>query len=164
MALVLSPTWDVTISLVDRDRNVGTLTIHVPGATLFADIQTSMTATVIPAITAISNATVKAWSISRRAVDALAALDAPEDSDVERKGVFSFRAADGSAHVINVPSFMNSKVVDRVNLINILDMDAAAFITMMVTGDGDIVPSTYLGSDLVALDHARKHHRGSRLG
>jgi hypothetical protein len=164
MALVVSPVWDVSVSLVDRDRNVSSMGIHVPGDVDFTAIVASMASMIIPAIGGISNATVKAWSISRRAVDAVAPLDASEDSDVERKGVFSFRAADGSPYVVNVPSFLNSKVVDRVNLINILDVQVAAFIAAMVTGDADVLPTTYLGSDLIALDHARKHHRGSRRG
>lgn len=164
MAMVVSPVFDVTVSLVDRDRNVSTITTHIPTASDIADIEAAITSTLIPALTGISDALVKSWSITRSAVDDTAASDAPETSDVERKGVFSFRADDGSAYVINVPSIKNTVVIDRTNLINIADTGVAAFIAAIVTGGTGAAPSSYLSSDIVLLDHARKMHRGSRHG
>ncbi len=164
MALTLQPAYNVTVSLVDRDRNVSSMTMHIDAASDIADIETAVTGTIIPAILGVSDALVKSWSITRQAVDDTAAADAPETSDVERKGVFSFRAADGAPYVVNVPSILNTKVIDRTNLINIADTAVAAFIAAIVTGGTGAAPSSYLGSDIVLLDHARKMHRGSRRG
>lgn len=164
MALTLAPAYDVSVTLVDRDRNTSTMTLHVDAAGDIADIETAITGTIIPAIAGVSDALVKSWSITRKAVDDTAASDAPETSDVERKGVFSFRGDNGQPYVISVPSFLNTKVIDRTNLINIADTQVAAFIAAIVTGGTGAGPTTYLGSDIVILDHARKMHRGSRAG
>lgn len=164
MALVLQPTYNVTLSLVDRDRNVSSMSLHVPDTADIADVEAAVVASLIPAVQGISSAIVKSWSVSHSAVDDAAASDAPEESDVERKGVFSFRAADGSAYTISVPSLKNTLVIDRTNLINTGDALTIAFLTAMITGGTGAPPSTYLASDLIQLDHARKMHRGSRRG
>lgn len=164
MALTLSPVFDISVTLVDRDRNTSTMTLHAPGDLAIADVEADLVATIIPAIVAVSDALVKQWTITRSAVDDLAASDAPEASDVERKGVFSFRAADGSTYTVGVPSFKNTMVIDRTNLINTADASVAAFIAAIITGGADTAPSTYLGADITILDHARKRHRGSARG
>lgn len=164
MALVLSPVYNVSITLIDLDWNTSSMTVHVPAASVIGTVETFVTGTLIPAIQGISNAVVKAWSISRTAIDNAAVADAPEESDVERKGVFSFRAADGSAYVISVPSLLNSLVTDRTNLIITSDGLVTDFTDALTAGIAGSLPSTYLGSDIVRLDHARKMHRGSRRG
>lgn len=164
MALTLSPTYNVSLTLIDLDWNTSSMTVHVPAASVIGTVETYVTGTLIPAIQGISNAVVKSWSITRTAVDNAAVTDAPEESDVERKGVFSFRAADGSAYVVHVPSVINDVVIDRTNLINTGDTLVVAFLDAMTAGITGSLPSTYLGSDIVRLDHARKMHRGSRRG
>jgi hypothetical protein len=164
MALTLQPTYNVSLTLIDRDWNTSSMTIHLPAASVIGTVETFVTGTLIPAIQGISNAVVKAWSITRTAVDNAAVADAPEESDVERKGVFSFRAADGSAYVVNVPSLINEVVIDRTNLINIGDVLVTAFLDAITAGVAGALPSSYLGSDIVRIDHARKMHRGSRRG
>lgn len=164
MALVIQPIYNVTLSLVDRDRNVSSMTLHVPTSYDIGNIEAAVVTTLIPAVQGISSAIVKSWSVSHSAVDDAAASDAPEESDVERKGVFSFRADDGSAYTVSVPSLKNTVVIDRTNLINTGDALVLAFMAAMITGGVDAPPSTYLGSDLIQLDHARKMHRGSRRG
>lgn len=164
MALTLSPTYNVTLTLIDLDWNTSSMTLHVPAASVIGTVETFVTGTLIPAIQGISNAVVKAWSISRSAIDNAAVVDAPEESDVERKGVFSFRAADGSAYVVSVPSLINDVVTDRTNLITTGDALVISFLDAITAGIAGSLPSTYLGSDIVRLDHARKMHRGSRRG
>jgi hypothetical protein len=164
MALTLAPVYNVTITLIDRDWNTSTMTTHFPASEAIATVETFVTGTLIPAILGISSAVVKQWSITRLANDLSVPADAPEESDVERKGVFSFRAADGSAYVVNVPSLINDVVIDRTNLIDIGDTLVAAFTDAMITGATGSLPSSYLASDLIQLDHARKKHRGSPRG
>lgn len=164
MALTLSPVYDVSITLIDLDWNTSSMSLHFPATEAIATVEGFITSNVLPALADISNAVVKSWSITRSAIDNAAVADAPEESDVERKGVFSFRAADGSVAIVNVPSFLNDFVTDRTNLITTGATEVTTFITAITDGITGALPSTYLGSDIVRLDHARKMHRGSRRG
>ena len=165
MALVQQPTYNVTLSLVDRDRNVGSMSVHIPTTSLIGAVETWVTGTLIPAVQGISNAVVKAWTINTSAVDDAAVALAVEAADVERKGVFSFRAADGSAYVVSVPSIDNTKIIDETNIINKADAAVIAFRDAILnTGGLLITASTYLASDLIMLDKAVKTHRGSSRG
>lgn len=164
MALTLAPTYSINVSLIDRDWNTSNMSVNVPATAAIATVETYVTGTLLPAIQGLSNAVIKSWSISRNAVDNAVVADAEEPSDVERKGVFSFRAADGSASIVSVPSIINEVVIDRTNLIDIGDALVVAFLDAMTTGITGAVPSSYLASDIVRIDHARKHHRGSRSG
>jgi len=165
MALVQQPTYNVTLSLVDRDRNVSSMSVHIPTSSLIGAVETWVTGTLIPAVQGISNAVVKAWTINSSAVDDAAVALAPEAADVERKGVFSFRAADGSAYVLSVPSILNTVVVDETNIIDKADAAVIAFRDAILnTSAGLITPSSYLGSNIVMLDKAVKTHRGSSRG
>ncbi len=165
MALVQQPTYNVTVNLVDRDRNIGGLSVHIPTSSLIGAVETWVTGTLIPAIQGISNAVVKSWSISTSAVDDAAVALAVEAADVERKGVFSFRAADGSTSTVSIPSILNTVVIDETNIINKADAAVIAFRDAVLnTGGLLITASTYLASDLVMLDKAVKTHRGSSRG
>jgi len=165
MALIQEPTYSVTLSLVDRDRNVSTMSVHIPTTSLIGAVETWVTGTLIPAVQGITNAVVKAWSISTVAVDDAAVALAAEASDVERKGVFSFRASDGSTSIISVPSILNTVVIDETNIINKADALVIAFRDAILNTSGLLITaSTYLASDLIMLDKAVKHHRGSSRG
>jgi hypothetical protein len=165
MALVTEPTMSVTISIMDRDRNISTLGFYIVNGGLLAVIEASVTGTMIPAIQAITDSVVVAWTITTGAKDHNPTLPG-ELSDVERKGVFSFRADNGASYVVAVPSFKNTMVIDETQIINKADAAVAAFIDMMLDGSvlGIAHPVTYLGSDLVNLTKAVKKHRGSSDG
>lgn len=165
MALVQQPTYNVTLALVDRDRNKSTMSVHIPTSSLIGAVEGWVSGTLIPAVQGISNAVVSGWSISTAAVDDAAVALAPEESDVERKGVFSFRASDGSSCLISVPSLLNTKVIDETNVINKTDAAVTAFIDAILDTSGTLItPSSYLGSNIVMVDKAVKTHRGSRRG
>src|SRR5437868_8054818 len=106
MALTSSPVINVTVSLIDRDRNTSTIGFHVLAGIALGALETAITGTIIPAIEGISDAIVSAYTITAIAEDLAPAL-APETSDVERKGVFSFRADDSASYVVAVPSVKN---------------------------------------------------------
>lgn len=165
MALTQRATYDVNLSLVDRDRNVSSLGVHIPTSSLIGAVETWVTGTLIPAVQGITNAVVKSWSITTSAVDDAAVALAPEESDVERKGVFSFRAADGSAQLFSIPSLINDVVIDETNVIDKTDPLVIAFVDAILdTSVSLITPSSYLGSNIVLLDKAVKKHRGSSRG
>jgi hypothetical protein len=165
MALTSDATMTLTLSLLDRDRNVGTLSFNINNGGLLAVIETAITGTIIPAVQAITDAVVIAYSLTVGAHDHSAAA-AVEASDVERKGVFSFRAANGSSYVVAVPSFKNTMVIDRSNLVDLADAAVITFVNMVTDGSilGIAAPKTYLGSDVIGLVKAVKTHRGSSRG
>lgn len=165
MALTTDPTMGLTLTLMDRDKNVSTLGFYVVNGGLLAVIEAAITATLIPAVQAITDAVVIAWTLTTGARDYAPTLPA-ESSDVERKGVFSFRAANGASYVVAVPSIKNTMVIDETNVIDKLDASIAAFIDAVLDGSilGIAHPVTYLGSDIVSLTKAVKKHRGSGVG
>lgn len=166
MAITPSPTYNVSVSLVDRDKNRSSVSFHVPTTVTVGALADQMGSSLLPAITGVSDAVIESWSITLSATDQDAVDLAPESSDVERKGVFSFRAANGAPFVCQVPSIKNTVVIDETNIIDREDADVAAFITA-VTDPGLLElgkPATYLGSDIVRLDKAVKKHRGSGRG
>lgn len=165
MALTTEPTMSLTLTLMDRDRNNSTLGFYIANGGLLAVIETAITATIIPAVQAITDAVVIAWTLTTGARDHAPTLPG-ETSDVERKGVFSFRADNGASYVVAVPSFKNTMVIDETNVINRVDASVAAFIAMVLDGSilGIAHPVTYLNSDIVSLSKAVKKHRGSGVG
>jgi hypothetical protein len=155
----------LTLSLMDRDKNVSTLGFYIVNGGLLAVIETAIADVLIPAVQAVTDAVVIAWSLTTGARDYAPTLP-PEGSDVERKGVFSFRAANGASYVVSVPSFKNTLVIDETNVINKLDGVVSDFIGVVLDGTvlGIAHPVTYLGSDIVSLTKAVKKHRGSGVG
>lgn len=167
MAITASPVVNISISLIDRDRNTSTLRYHVPSGVALGALEGAVTDKLIPAIQGISDAVVTGYTISVGAEDPDAVL-APETSDVERKGVFSFRAADGSTYTVSVPSIKNTLVIDETNKINKADALVTTFINSVLDPSflelDAIHPTTYLASDIKSLAKAEKHHRGSSRG
>jgi hypothetical protein len=162
MALTLGTVWNVDVTLRDRDRNDGSISVHVPGATAEADLIDYVEDVLIPAVNALSDAEVIGYSIGKTASDPVAATPA-EASDVERKGVFTFRDAEGFTVTVSVPSIMNTLVVDNTNQIQATGAPAD-FVTAMVTGADGVAASTRRGIDLTALAAAKKTHRKSSKG
>jgi len=165
MALTTDPTMTLTLSLLDRDRNVGTMSMSINNGGLLAVIETAITGTIIPAVEAITDAVCIAYTLSTGAHDHTA-VNPPESSDVERKGVFSFRAANGASYVVAVPSFKNTMVIDRTNQIDLANAAVVTFVNMVTDGSilGIAAPKTYLGADITVLSKAVKKHRASSVG
>jgi phospholipase/lecithinase/hemolysin len=165
MAITQNPYWTVNVSFQDRDMNKGSVQLYVAASVLVADLISSLGSTIIPAIQALSDATVTGWSISRTAQENAPSL-AAETSDVERKGVFTFRGANNRPVTMQVPSIKNTLVVDRTNQINTADPVVTAFTEMVTNGTilGLTRPVTVTGSDVTVFVNAEKRHRGSARG
>lgn len=167
MAVTQAATYNVTVGMIDRDKNKSNITFHVPkGATTVDALANDIEGGLIPALQGISDALVESYTISLTAAEHGLVSPPLESSDVERKGVFSFRADNGSTYVCSVPSIKNTLVVDETNIINRADPLVSAFISA-ITDPGVLQlgkPSTYLGADLVTCEKARKTHRGSSRG
>jgi hypothetical protein len=152
----------VSIGFVDRDNNHGALSYNAPVTALVADVYADAQ-NVAAKVAAISDATLKNISISYGATEYNPAQPA-EASDVERKGVFTFRDAAGFSSITSVPSIKNTLVIDGTQIINAADADVAAFVLAM-TGATLVAPPISLhGQDLQNLARARKTHRKSTKG
>lgn len=165
MALVRKPTYNVTINLEDRDKNTSTITFYVNTTNTIVETITAVENVIIPRINDLTNAIVRGWTISTSAEEDDNLL-APEVSDVQRKGVFSFSAANGASYVISVPSIRNELVVDRTNVLDTSNILVSSFVDMVVSEAvlALVRPRTYLGSDIRRLEKAVKHHRRSNKG
>lgn len=165
MALQELPYWTLSLSFKDRDHNIGQVQMYVARTVLLADIVDALDATIIGRISALSDATLVGYSLATGSVDNVPAL-AAETSDVERKGVFTFRGANNRPVTLQIPSIRNSLVVDRTNTILATDAAVAAFTGMMTDGAvlGAVRPITVTGSDVVTFVQALKRHRASSKG
>lgn len=167
MPIVRQDVYGLTVTGLDRDKNRGSLQFYVSTANTVLEVITALEATIIPAVQGVSDMLVTGWNISSTAeLDDLSAL-APEASDVERKGVFSFGCADGSSMVLQVPSFRNTLVIDGTNTINTTDAAVTAF-TNMIVSDAILAlvrPRNYRGVDVNSVVKAPyKRHRASSRG
>lgn len=149
--------WSIDLTFVDRDRNTSTMTAYVDDATLFADAEVIANG-LVAAVGALSDSPIVGYSVSRRYRED-GTIDPPEISDVERKGYFAFRLADGRLTSFSVPSVKNTLVVDGSNIINRSDPLVVAFAAAIQTGGTDRV-----GVSIDTLEKAEKRHRGSAKG
>ncbi len=165
MAITQNPFWTANISFQDRDLNKGSVQLNVAASVLVADLISALGTTIIPAVSALTDATLTGWSVTRTAQENSPSL-AAETSDVERKGVFTFRGANNRPVTMQIPSIRNTLVIDRTNQINTADPAVAAFTAMIVDGAilGATRPVTVTGSDITVFVNAEKRHRGSSRG
>lgn len=165
MAIVQEPFWTLTIALQDRDLNKGSVQLYVAATVLVADIITAMSTLIIPRITALSDAIVLGWSINRSAFENAPAL-APETSDVERKGTFTFRTAANRPVTMQLPSVLNTLVIDRTNQLDLTNVSVLAFTNMIIDGAvlGSVRPVSVTGDDVTVLVNGYKRHRRSNAG
>lgn len=165
MAFVQRPVFGINFTFEDRDKNKSTVGLYVDTSNTMLELEAAIGGYYRPNLVALSDATLVSYSVTTVWEETAVAL-APETADVERKGVFSFRAANGAPFVMSVPSIRNSLIVDRSKIINATDADVAAFIANMLSSGPLAIarPRTYLGSDLSSFTKAEKHHRGSTRG
>lgn len=157
MALV-PQAWKLNISFKDADNNPSSTSIHYPAVNPFADVDTAA-GVAVGLFQALSDAVVTGYSVERvYAQDATAPI-APEISDVERKGYFSFRLDDSRLTSISVPSIKNSLVIDGTNKINRTDAAVLNFLNA-VTG----IATDSVGVGVGPVVKAEKRHRGSTKG
>lgn len=167
MALTPDNVWTCSASFVDRDLNGSSIAVFLPAALTFAQADTAF-AEVRTAMAVLLDSVIQGWNMGKGAHDyALVVGSAPETSDVERKGVFQWRAANGALLKLELPSIKNTYVIDGTNTIDPTDLDVIAFVDTMINttiGAGNS-PVTYLGSDLVAgFGTPHKIHRKSKKG
>lgn len=164
MAMVADPYFTFTISLIDRDKNTGSFSMKIADTVAASDIVAAFGSDIAAALGGLSDASVAGWTLTRSAQDPEYATPG-ESSDVERKGVFSFRDDQNNPVVVSVPSIKNTLVVDGTQVINSADALVTAFTNLFVTGAlGVVRPISNAGNDVVRLATAKKTHRKSSKG
>lgn len=163
MALVRSPVYTITFTIQDRDLNTSNLTTYALTANTIAELTADVDLRYIPAIQGMSNGVITRVTYSTTYEEDSNVL-APEESDVQRKGLFSYKAANGATYSIHIPSLRNTLVVDRTNVIDVSAGAGQTFNNLILDGGFVTRPVTYLGSDIRALLKAEKRHRGSTSG
>lgn len=163
MAWNRDPVYGITVSVEDRDKETATMDFYVDTVNTILEIDTAVTTYFRPRIAAITNGIVRRVTVTTSWSDDDPALPI-EASDVERKGAFSFRAANSASYRLEVPSFRNELVIDRSRTINTADPAVAAFVELVTSPTllALVRPRTYLGSDITALESAEKIFRSRR--
>lgn len=166
MAFVATSTKSINVTFEDRDGNESIVSFFAPGAAVTADVETFATGTLITRLSALSNATIRRVTMTHTFEnDAFA--QPPEESDVERKGVWVWQANDRSTSKNEIPSLKNTLVIDGTDTINTVHADVVAFFNMMVdTGLWDVYGmGNYRGVKLIGTKSApKKIHRASSKG
>jgi hypothetical protein len=166
MAFVPAGTQVISVTFEDRDVNQSTTQFFVPAAAVAADVATFARGTLVTNLAAISDASIRRVTI-HQTYDNDSFVLPPETCDIERKGLFSWRASDRTRSKTEIPSIKNTLVLDKTNNILTSDPAVAAFIAMMVdTGLFDVYGmGNYRGVKLVdTITAPRKIHRGSNEG
>lgn len=165
MAIVSDPTYSVTVGVRDRDNNYRTTSASYPSSNTLANIIAEVEGSLIPAVQGASDGVVVAYTISLGGFD-YEAPQAAETSDVERKGVFQFRALNGQTMKVEIPSIKNTLVVDGTNVLNIADPLVLAVENAYLTAGLDgLAAVTAIGSALASREGIpHKIHRRSSKG
>lgn len=166
MAFVATSTKSMSLTLEDRDKNQSTITFHAPGAVVTADVETFALGTLATNIGALSNAGIRRISITHT-YENDSFVQPPEESDVERKGVFVWVSDDRTTSKNEIPSLKNTLVLDGTDFINTTDSNVVTFMNMMIdSGLWDTYGlGNYRGIKLRGTKSApKKIHRGSNEG
>jgi len=168
MARVNSTRMYIGLTYRDNDGNTSSNELPVPigdivdiaGAFVYANA-------LIALVDGLTDAVIEKSSIRFEALETdPALLDAPEESEVSRKGRFVFKTVENTPATLEIPSIRNALVVDGSNTISPLDPAVAAFILAVLQGppgeDNGVV--TGAGIQYNRFVRAFKAHRSSSDG
>lgn len=166
MAFVATGTQAINVTFEDRDGNQSTISFFVPGAAVTEDVETFATGTLITRLTALSDAFIRRVTMTHT-FENDTYVQPVEACDIERKGVWVWKAEDRTTSKNEIPSIKNTLVLDGTNFINTTDAAVIAFKDMMVD-DGlfdTYGMGNYRGIKLVDTKSApEKIHRKSSKG
>lgn len=167
MPYVMDGDWVASITFVDRDKNKSTMRFRLPEALDRDAAQASLVA-IATSAAALSDAAVSDITLTASWFnDAYNPATVAESSDVERKGVFQFSTANRNISTFELPSILNTLVIDGTETINTTAAAVSTFQNTMLNtalGAGNS-PVTNYGEDYTATYGAPyKRHRGSKRG
>lgn len=143
----------LTISIEDGKGEVGSFSIYLPSASTLADATTYWNGfnSLLAAITRGGN--VKA-SVSFSLTPGVSAPLA--SSDVQEAAYAAFRSADKFIKSIRVPTIFEDVFLAGSKLVDLANVDVAAFVAAIVTGVGGIAPVTSHDEQITAIDVFRE--------
>jgi len=80
-------------------------------------------------------------------------------SNVEQIGAFQFVDANGEPVEINIPGILDANVLVGTDDLDLANVAIAAFVTMIETGNGTVIPCSVAESNIDALVYGRKETR-----
>lgn len=168
MARVLQPYIVVGMTFRDNDNNSARSEYYLPSAGIL-DLATALAYgdALVTLVDAMTDAVIESSSVRLESFETdPAILDAPETSEVSRKGKFKFKTEARTTAVLEVPSILNSLVVDGSNVISPLDPVVQAFITAVLQGPPGAGNGLTTGSGVQYNQFigAEKAHRSSSNG
>lgn len=167
MAYVQGPT-SITYTFTDDDGASSRETVKLPLGVSAVNIG-SWAATYAGEVTAVSNAALTRYSITSEYYDDTFPVAAP-GSDVENKGVFTFRTANNGSSSLTIPSIIEAVLIATgtrlstyIDLANVLIAPVvAALVSGINVGGTVIAPATNNGIDLRSVKDAYKQNRSSQ--
>lgn len=165
MAMVDGPI-SINYTFQDDDTATSTERVHVPAGTTLANAKT-FAASYAALIQPVTDCAMRKYTISQEVYDDTYPL-AAAGSDVEDKGVITFRTVGNGSATMTWPGILESLLVNSISrkgtYIDLANVAVAALVSALLTGLGSpaIAPSTRRGDDLVAVKDAYKQNRSSQ--
>lgn len=156
----------ITVSFQDDDLATATQQVPVPPGTSIAAAH-AFAASYIALLDPLSDCAVRKYNVSQEFYDDTYPV-AAAGSDVEDKGVLTFRTVGNGAASMSWPGIVESVLVSSISrpgvFIDLNNVNVAALVAALISGLGSpaIQPSTRRGDDLVAIKEAYKQNRKSQ--
>lgn len=156
----------IVYTFMDDDKATSTERVYVPVGTALADAKTfanSYAALIQP----LSDCAMTKYNISQEVYDDTYPV-AADGSDVEDKGVLTFRTVGNGSATMSWPGVLESILVNTISrkgtYIDLANVAVAALASALISGLGApaIQPSSRRGDDLVSIKDAYKQNRSSQ--
>jgi hypothetical protein len=143
----------LTISIEDGKGETGSFSLYLPSGTTLAGVETYWAG-----IDSLIATIVRGGNIKASVTFPLTPLVSGPlgSSDVQEAAYAAFRSAEGFIKSIRIPTIFEDLFLAGSKLVDIANVDVAAFITAITTGIGGISPVTSHDEDLLSLDVFRE--------
>jgi hypothetical protein len=143
----------LTISIEDGKGDVGSFSIYLPSASTLAQVQTYWAG-----IDSLIAAIVRGGNITASVSFPLTPLVSGPlaSSDVQEAAYAAFRSAEGFIKSIRIPTIFEDVFLAGSKLVDLANVDIAAFVTAITTGLSGVAPVTSHDEDLLSLDIFRE--------
>jgi hypothetical protein len=156
----------ITVSFQDDDLATSTQQVYVPEGTPIADAH-AFAQDYIALIQPLSDCAVRKYNVSQEFYDDTYPT-ASAGSDVEDKGVITFRTVNNGSATMSWPGVIESILISNISrpgvYIDLTDVAVSALVSALISGAGTpvIEPSNRRGDDLLAVKEAYKQNRRSQ--
>lgn len=161
---IVAGTKKVTFNFQDDDLATASTSVDFPAGTAIASILT-FAASYAALIKSVSDCALLGYNVTEEFYDDSYPV-AAAGSDVEDKGVVTFRTANNGSKTFSWPGVLESILLNTITppgtFIDLANVDVAALIAAMTTGLSSIQPSNNRGDDIRTVKEAYKQNRGSQ--